>query len=309
MDYGALSGRTDGVYVRPPLWKQPGKWIAGYLFAAPAITFIVVFSVISIAVSLYISLFEYDVISDVKPFVGLGNYREALFDDDLFWTAMENTAIYVISVVPSITIVGFLLALAGHKARHGRSVFRTIYFLPSITPMVVIALVWVWLYSPKGMLNQLLANVGIHGPNWLFDKNLALPSVIIMSVWQTVGYYTVIYLAGLSDIPQDYYDAAKVDGANWWQEVRYVTVPLLRNVTLFVTVTLAIAAFQVFTQVYIMTEGGPGNATATMQFIIFRNAFQYFRMGYASAISWLLFVVIFVLVLIQLRSYRSEQIF
>jgi len=309
MDYGALSGRTDGVYVRPPLWKQPGKWIAGYLFAAPAITFIVVFSVISIAVSLYISLFEYDVISDVKPFVGLGNYREALFDDDLFWTAMENTAVYVISVVPSITIVGFLLALAGHKARHGRSVFRTIYFLPSITPMVVIALVWVWLYSPKGMLNQLLANVGIHGPNWLFDKNLALPSVIIMSVWQTVGYYTVIYLAGLSDIPQDYYDAAKVDGANWWQEVRYVTVPLLRNVTLFVTVTLAIAAFQVFTQVYIMTEGGPGNATATMQFIIFRNAFQYFRMGYASAISWLLFVVIFVLVLIQLRSYRSEQIF
>jgi multiple sugar transport system permease protein len=151
--------------------------------------------------------------------------------------------------------------------------------------------------------------LGIHGPNWLFDRNLALPSVVIMSVWQTVGYYTVIYLAGLADIPQDYYDAAKVDGANRWQEIRYVTIPLLRNVNLFVTVTLAIAAFQVFTQVYIMTRGGPGNATATMQFIIFRNAFQYFRMGYASAISWLLFLVVFALVIAQLRTYRSEQMF
>jgi multiple sugar transport system permease protein len=302
-------GSTRAVSVRRPLWRQPRKWIAGYLFAAPAICFILVFSVISIAISLYISFFQYDVISEVRPFVGLRNYTEALFRDDVFWTALKNTTLYVLSVVPSITVVGFLLALAGHHARYGRSVFRTIYFLPSITPMVVVALIWVWLYSPKGMLNQMLGVLGIHGPNWLFDRNLALPSVVIMSVWQTVGYYTVIYLAGLADIPQDYYDAAKVDGANRWQEIRYVTIPLLRNVNLFVTVTLAIAAFQVFTQVYIMTRGGPGNATATMQFIIFRNAFQYFRMGYASAISWLLFLVVFALVIAQLRTYRSEQMF
>ena len=136
-----------------------------------------------------------------------------------------------------------------------------------------------------------------------------MPSVIIMSVWQSVGYYTVIYLAGLADIPQDFYDVARVDGANWFQEIVHVTVPLLRNVTQFVTVTLAIAAFQVFAQVYIMTKGGPGDATMTMQYIIYRNGFEYFRMGYAAALSWLLFAVIFVLVIFQLRMNRSEQIF
>ena len=295
--------------MRPPLWRQPGKWIAGYLFAAPAITLIVIFSIISIIVSLYISFFQYDVISAVQPFLGLGNYREALFQDDLFWSALKNTALYALGVVPTITLSGFLLALIGHRIKQGKSIFRTLYFLPSITPMVVIALIWVWFYAPKGMLNEILAKVGISGPNWLFDKYLAMPAVMIMSVWSAVGYYTVIYLAGLADIPKDFYDAAKVDGASGWQEIRYVTVPLLRNVTLFVTVTLAIGAFQVFTQVYIMTRGGPGTATTTMQFIIFRNAFQYFRMGYASAISWLLFVVIFALVILQLRVNRSEQLF
>jgi multiple sugar transport system permease protein len=212
-------------------------------------------------------------------------------------------------VVPGITLSGFLLALIGHKATFGRGTFRTIYFLPSITPIVVISLIWVWLYSPQGMFNLLLSKIGIDGPNWLIDRQMAMPSVIIMSIWVHVGYYTVIYLAGLADIPQDYYDAARVDGANWWQEIVYVTVPLLRNVTLFVTVTLAIGAFQVFTQIYIMTLGGPGAATTSMQLLIFRQAFQYFRMGYAAALSWLLFVVIFVLVAIQLRMSRSEKMF
>ncbi|MGI6209641.1 MAG: carbohydrate ABC transporter permease [Anaerolineae bacterium] len=309
MSERSLATRREGIYVRPPLWRQPGKWISGYLFASPAIAFIIVFSVISIVVSLYISFFQYDVISPTHPFVGLDNYREALTKDPIFWSALRNTTLYVIGVVPSITILGFALALAGHSVRYAKSFFRTIYFLPSITPMVVIALIWVWLYSPRGMFNQILASIGIQGPNWLFEKNLALPSVIIMSVWQTVGYYTVLYLAGLADIPKDFYDAANVDGANWWQTIRHVTVPLLNNVTLFVTVTLAIAAFQVFTQVYVMTRGGPGNATTTMQFLIFRQGFQYFRMGYASAISWLLFVVIFVLSIAQLRINRSQQLF
>lgn len=305
----AVANPRPGIYVRPPLWKQPRKWIAGYLFAGPAITLVIVFSVVSIVVSLYISFFEYDVISKVHPFVGLGNYREALYRDRLFWTALKNTSLYVLGVVPAITICGFLLALAGHKVSRGRSVFRTVYFLPSITPMVVVSLIWVWLYSPKGMINEMLDVIGISGPNWLFDKHLAMPAVMVMSVWQTVGYYSVIYLAGLSDIPRDFYDAARVDGASGWQEVRHVTIPLLQNVTLFVTVTLAIGAFQVFTQVYVMTRGGPGDATATMQYMIFRNGFEYFRMGYAAAISWLLFVVIFVLAMLQLRISRTQQLF
>lgn len=292
-----------------PYWQQQRKWIAGYLFAGPAVLLLIVFSVISIIVSLYLSFFNYDIIARGGPFVGLGNYQEALFQDRLFWTALVNTAYYAAGVVPGITILAFLLALAGHSVRHGKSVFRTIYFLPSITPIVVISLVWVWLYSPEGMFNQLLGRIGLRGPNWLMEAGWAMPSVIIMSIWVHVGYYVVIYLAGLADIPRDFYDAAKVDGANWWQEILYITVPLLRNVTLFVTVTLAIGAFQVFAQIYIMTMGGPGSATTSMQLLIFRQGFQYFRMGYASALSWLLFAVIFVLVAIQLRITRSEQVF
>lgn len=296
-------------YRQKPLWRQPRKWIAGYLFVGPAALLLIVFSLISIGVSLYLSFFDYDIIARGGPFVGLGNYREALLQDELFWTALRNTAYYAIGVVPGITIFAFLLALAGHRVKHGKSIFRTIYFLPSITPIVVISLIWVWLYSPEGMFNKFLDRIGIDGPNWLMDAKVAMPSVIIMSIWVHVGYYVVIYLAGLADIPRDFYDAAKVDGANWWQEIRYVTVPLLRNVTLFVTVTLAIGAFQVFAQIYIMTMGGPGSATTSMQLLIFRQGFQYFRMGYASALSWLLFAVIFVLVAIQLRTTRSEQIF
>jgi ABC-type sugar transport system permease subunit len=292
-----------------PFWQQPRKWIAGYLFAGPAIILIIVFSLIAIVFSLYVSFFQYDVISQNRPFVGLANYREALFKDRLFWTSLRNTAFYVLGVVPGITITGFLLALAGHKVRSGRSALRTIYFLPSITPIVAMALVWLWMYSPKGMFNQMLDVIGIQGPNWLMDFRLAMPSVIIMSVWLSVGYYTVIYLAGMADIPPEFYDAARVDGASPWQEIRYVTIPLLRNVTSFVTITLGIFAFQVFTQVYIMTRGGPGDATVTLQLLIYRNGFQYFRMGYAAAISWLLFVVIFLLAIIQLRGYRSQQLF
>jgi ABC-type sugar transport system permease subunit len=292
-----------------PFWQQPRKWIAGYLFAGPAIILIIIFSLVAITFSLYVSFFQYDVISQNRPFVGLANYREALFKDRLFWTAMRNTAYYVIGVVPGITIIGFLLGLAGHKVRWGRSTLRTVYFLPSITPVVAMALVWLWMYSPRGMFNQILGAFGITGPNWLMDFQTAMPSVIIMSIWLSVGYYTVIYLAGMADIPPEFYDAARVDGASPWQEVRYVTIPLLRNVTSFVTITLGIFAFQVFTQMYIMTRGGPGEATVSLQLLIYRNGFQYFRMGYAAAISWLLFVVIFLLAMIQLRGYRSQQIF
>ncbi len=309
MSYQTVARNSPGRNRVKPLWRQPRKWLAGYFFAGPAALLLVVFSVISIGVSLYLSFFDYDIITRGGPFVGLGNYREALFQDELFWLAMRNTVYYAVGVVPGITISAFVLALAGHKITHGKSIFRTIYFLPSITPIVVISLIWVWLYSPEGMFNQLLRQIGISGPNWLMTAPMAMPSIIIMSIWVHVGYYVVIYLAGLADIPRDFYDAARVDGANWWQEIRYVTVPLLRNVTLFVTVTLAISAFQVFTQIYIMTMGGPGSATTSMQLLIFRQGFQYFRMGYASALSWLLFAIIFVLVAIQLRVSRSEQIF
>jgi len=305
----AQIGAASAVHKRKPLWQRPDQWLAGYLFVAPAAILLVIFSIIAIVVSLYLSFFDFDIISRGGPFIGLGNYREALFADKLFWIALFNTAFYAVGVVPGITVISFLLAFAGNRVVYGKGIFRTVYFLPSITPLVVISLVWVWLYSPLGMFNQILTRIGISGPNWLMEPRTSMISVIIMSIWVHVGYYVVIYLAGLADIPRDFYDAARVDGANTWQEIIYITVPLLRNVTLFVTVTLAIGAFQVFTQIYIMTLGGPGSATTSMQLLIFRAGFQYFRMGYASALSWLLFAVIFILVAIQLRTTRAEQIF
>jgi multiple sugar transport system permease protein len=289
--------------------RRVRRTYAGYFFVSPAALLIVVFSLVAIVVSFYISFFQWDILSDTHPFVGLANYRQALGGDNLFWIALRNTAYYVVFVVPGITVLGFGLALIANEALFGRAVFRTIYFLPSITPMVVIALIWIWLYTPDGLLNTILGAFGLPQPNWLSDANTAMPAIIVMSVWQAVGYYTAIYMAGLADIPQDFYDAAKVDGANRLQEVRHITIPLLRNVTIFVTVTLAIAAFQMFTQVYVMTQGGPVNATETMQAIIYKNAFRYFKMGYASAISWLLFLVIFALVAIQMRIFRSRENF
>ncbi|HEV8633698.1 MAG TPA: sugar ABC transporter permease [Chloroflexota bacterium] len=291
------------------LRRRVRRTYAGYFFVTPAALLIVVFSVVAIVVSLYISFFQWDILSDTHPFLGLANYRQALAGDDLFWIALRNTAYYVVFVVPGITVLGFGLALIANEALFGRAVFRTIYFLPSITPMVVIALIWIWLYTPDGLLNTILGALGLPQPNWLSDPNTAMPAIIVMSVWQAVGYYTAIYMAGLADIPQDFYDAAKVDGANRLQEIWHITIPLLRNVTIFVTVTLAIAAFQMFTQVYVMTQGGPVNATETMQAIIYKNAFRYFKMGYAAAISWLLFLVIFALVAVQMRIFRSRETF
>ena len=304
-----VAGAPAALTGRDAFRRRVRRTYAGYFFVSPAALLIVVFSVVAIVVSFYISFFQWDILSDNHPFLGLANYRQALGGDNLFWIALGNTAYYVVFVVPGITVLGFGLALIANEALFGRAIFRTIYFLPSITPMVVIALIWIWLYTPDGLLNTILGALGLPQPNWLSDANTAMPAIIVMSVWQAVGYYTAIYMAGLADIPQDFYDAAKVDGANRLQEVRHITIPLLRNVTIFVTVTLAIAAFQMFTQVYVMTQGGPVNATETMQAIIYKNAFRYFKMGYASAISWLLFLVIFALVAIQMRIFRSRENF
>jgi multiple sugar transport system permease protein len=304
-----VAGAPAALTGRDAFRRRVRRTYAGYFFVSPAALLIVVFSVVAIVVSFYISFFQWDILSEHHPFVGLANYRQALGGDNLFWIALGNTAYYVVFVVPGITVLGFGLALIANEALFGRAIFRTIYFLPSITPMVVIALIWIWLYTPDGLLNTILGALGLPQPNWLSDPNTAMPAIIVMSIWQAVGYYTAIYMAGLADIPQDFYDAAKVDGANRLQEVRHITIPLLRNVTIFVTVTLAIAAFQMFTQVYVMTQGGPVNATETMQAIIYKNAFRYFKMGYASAISWLLFLVIFALVAIQMRIFRSRENF
>lgn len=290
------------------LWKRIRKTWPGYLFVSPAVLLVSVFSYISIAFSLYISFFEYDIIMETHPFVGLENYTEAL-TDSLVHTGFRNTIVYVLVTVPAITMISLLLAVLGNQVTRGRSIFRTIFFIPTITPVVVTSMLWVWLYEPNGGINQLLRAVGISGPNWLFDPDTALAAVIIMTVWGAVGYYMIIFLAGLSEIPPVFYEAAKVDGATPWHTFWNITLPLLRNSLIFVVVTLTIAAFQVFTQVFIMTKGGPMNSTQTVQTVIYRYAFADFNMGYASAVSWLLFAVIFFFSAIQLKLFISRELY
>ncbi|MCB0107145.1 MAG: sugar ABC transporter permease [Caldilineaceae bacterium] len=302
-DTTAVSAPKQGL-----LWKRIKRNWPGYLFVSPAVLLITLFSYISIAFSLYISFFEYDIISEQRPFVGMENYTRAIADT-LVRTGFFNTLIYVVVIVPAITAVSLILAVLGNQARRGRSLFRTIFFIPTITPVVVTSMLWVWLYEPTGGVNQLLKLINIKGPNWLFDPVTALPAIMIMTIWGAVGYYMIIFLAGLAEIPQVFYEAAKVDGATSWHTFWHITIPLLRNSMIFVVVTLTIAAFQVFTQVFIMTRGGPMNSTQTVQMVVYRYAFSDFQMGYASAISWLLFGVIFFFSALQLKLFISRELY
>lgn len=292
-----------------PAWARFRRALPAYLFIAPAGILILVFSFVAIGLSLYISFHQWGIISPNRPFVGLANFREALFRDEVFWKAFGNTAAFVASFVPGTVVGALALALIGNRARHGRAAFRAMYFVPSITPLVVVSFIWIWIYSADGLLNVVLRFFGLPTFNWLLDERTALPSIVAMSIWTALGYYMVLFMAGLADIPSVFYDAAQVDGANNWQSFWYVTLPLLRNTLIFVFVVLTIAAFQVFTQVYIMTRGGPANATEVMQALIYKQGFEFLRMGYAASISWCLFVPIAVFTAIQMKIFRSQQVY
>ncbi|MBX3050079.1 MAG: sugar ABC transporter permease [Caldilineaceae bacterium] len=290
------------------LWYRIKKTWPAYVFLSPAVILISIFSYAAIGFSLYISFHEYDLITDFRPFVGLENYTEA-FADKLVKIGFRNTILYVIAIVPAITLISLFLAVLGNQVQKGRALFRTVFFIPTITPSVVTAMIWVWLYEPTGGINRLLKMIGISGPNWLFDPSTALAAIMLMTIWGAVGYYMIIFLAGLAEIPQTFYEAAKVDGASPRHTFWHITLPLLRNSMIFVVVTLTIAAFQVFTQVFIMTRGGPMNSTQTVQMVVYTYAFSYFEMGYASAISWLLFGIIFFFSALQLRMFISRELY
>ena len=280
-----------------------------WAFIAPAVLLIGTFSIAGIAYSFWISLHNYDVLAARNAFVGLDNYRAALHDD-LFRLSLINTSYYVLLSVPSIMCGALILALLADKAGRGGPVVKVIYFIPSITPAVVVSLLWLWILRDDGALNQVLGLIGITGPNWLQDTRTAMPAIVLVATWQAVGYYMIIFMAGLSDIPKMYYEAATIDGAGPIGRFRHVTVPLLRNTFVFVTAMLIIGAYQVFTQVYIMTNGGPQNATEVVQAQVFRNAFQYVgKTGYAAAMAWILFAVIAIFIALQMKFMRSRKLY
>ncbi len=278
-------------------WYRLRRRIEPYFYIAPAFVLIVVFSLVSMGVSLYVSFHDYDAVAGNAGFVGLANYRRALFEpDSYFWLALRNTTLYVMMAVAGVLATALPLALLCRRARRGQAVFRTLYFIPSITPGVVLALVFFHLFGIWGHL--------------LDSRRTALAALALLGVWAGAGYNMLLFLAGLSDIPRHLYDAAKVDGANAWQQFWYVTVPMLRNTLVFVTVMTVIGAYQVFTSVYIMSQGGPERSTEVIAYTIFINAFAVAgQMGYASALAWLLFAVIFVFVVIQMRVFRSRRVY
>jgi multiple sugar transport system permease protein len=233
--------------------------------------------------------------------IGLENYQ-TLFSDKLFWISLKNTFYYAFGSVALGVILALFIAVLLNQDVPGTNIFRTVFYLPSITQGVAIAIVWAWILNPQvGLLNYGLSFLGIKGPAWLASQQWALPALILMSLWG-IGTIIVILLAGLQGVPQSLYDAAKIDGAGLWAQFRHVTLPMISPALFLVIVTSTVASFQIFTNVAVMTEGGPGTSTMVYVYYLYLNAFTYFRMSYGSALAWLLFVVVSLLTWLQFKA-------
>ena len=283
----------------------------GVLFVSPALTLFYLFLVGPILGALILSFTNFNVYAIGNwlraSFVGISNYRELLFEDPLFWVSLRNT-FYCVSITVPATIAFSLLAalLLNSKRLRGKAFFRLLYFLPVVTNTAAMAVVWRWLFNYRfGLVNGLLSLLGIKGPNWLGDPAWAIPAIAAMVIWRGIGFNMLIFLAGLQGIPNYLYEAAAIDGANTWAMFRYITLPLLRPTTLLVTVMTLIGHIQLFEEPFIMTGGGPLNATLSVAMYIYRLGFRFFRLGYASSLAYVLFLIIFVVTLIRMKIGRS----
>jgi multiple sugar transport system permease protein len=273
------------------------------LFLAPSLAGFLVFTLFPVVASLALSTTSWDLVG--RPvFVALENYGHAL-RDPLFRKVMLNTLYYAAGAVPLAMAVSLALAIALNQRIRGRVFMRTLYFMPVVSSTVAVTMVWRWMYAPFGVINALLTAVGLPPVGWLTTPAWSMPAVILLSVWQSVGYSMVLFLAGLQGIPRHLYDAAAVDGATGWRQFWHITLPLLSPTTFFVLVMAVIRSFQAFGQVYMLTGGGPAYATSTIVFYIYENAFLSLHMGYASALAWVLFGIIFFLTWIQVRYQRE----
>lgn len=276
---------------------------------APWVITLGVFWLYPLVYAFVLSLSDYKTLTNEIAFVGFDNYRRALQDKD-FWNALSNTAIFTVGTVPVTTALAIALALAVRRSSpRFAAFFRASFFLPSVTSLVVIALVFTNLYSRDGYVNAICAMMGVPYPvdGWLLSTSTALPAIMAMDVWISAGYYMVLFLAGMEAIPKDLYESAELIGANAWQQFRRITLPLLRPTLLFVVVINSIKSFQVFVEVYVMTKGGPLGATSTLVYEVYHQAFeQSDSMGYASAIAYLIFLILMVVSLLQMRFFKGR---
>jgi multiple sugar transport system permease protein len=288
-----------------PFWRNEEVRFA-WLSLLPALGFFAVFVGFPMVYAFYLSFHDWNMTAPTPDWVGVENYA-ALLDDDLFLQSLVQTTLFTLGITACIVVFSLAAALLLDQKLRLIRLYRTILYLPAVTSLVAIGIVWVWMFDPQyGLINQLLRALGIEGPVWLADTRVALLSLVITAAWRNVGYFATIFLAGLQGIDTMYYEAARIDGAGAWDCFWRITLPLLRPTILFVVVMSVILSFQVFALVYVMTGGGPAGSTSVIVFYLYQQAFTYFRMGYASAVGYVLFVIIFVLTLLQFKLFGKR---
>jgi ABC-type sugar transport system permease subunit len=284
--------------------------IEPYLWVLPALILLAVFVLAPLIFGLYLSFQDWGGMGAMR-FVGLGNYRDA-FSDSTFWASVRNNAVYAVGTVTGKIVLSLALAVLLNQRLRGRSAYRVILFMPVVMSFIVIGLIWSWIYNYQfGLLNNLLGalNLASLKHDWLGDPGLALDALIAVDIWKWYGFHMIIYLAGLQAIPAELYEAARIDGASPWQSFRRITLPLLQPITMINVSLSLMGAFNVFDLVYVMTEGGPANVTNVALLHIYVQAFQFYKFGYASALSYVLFVLVAILSFLSIRLLATERYF
>lgn len=287
-------------------YRLKGKGLNALGFLSPTLVIFAVFVLFPVFFSFYLSFHKWNMFSRGRSFVALDNYLRILQSAE-FWMVLKNTVIYTLGTVPLNMALALVVAYFLNKKVIGKRFLRAAFFTPVITSSVAAAVIWRWIYEPNfGLLNYSLSWLGIPSVNWLNDPTAAMFALIVMGVWKTFGVNMVLFAAGLQGIPEHYYEAAAIDGAGRWSKFWNITFPLLSPTTFFILVMSVISSFQVFDIVYVLTSGGPLGTTKVLVFYLYENAFKFFEMGYASAVAYLLFAIIFVVTLIQIRYLKDR---
>jgi multiple sugar transport system permease protein len=297
---------------RPGTRASTGVWRSiresnpiGYLFTLPYVIFFAVFTAYPLGFAFYLTVHDWNIVRAVRPFVGMRNY-ERLLGDELFWKALLNTGVFLVVHIPLQIVVALLLSVILNQQLRARGFFRVAFFLPFVTSGAIISLVWLRLYADDGILNAYLSQLGLGPVGWLSDPSVAMTSIAVMATWKNVGYYLMIFLAALQAIPEQLYEEATLNGATPWQRFRYITFPLLNPAFILVVILSTIGGFSLFVEPFVMTGGGPLDATLSLVLYLYQQAFQFLRMGYAAAIGVVLALMIFLVTVVQRRYLERE---
>jgi multiple sugar transport system permease protein len=300
----AAPGAAPGI-VR--MWRSiRGSNPIGYLFTLPYVLFFAVFTAYPLGFAFYLTVHDWNIVRDDRPFVGARNF-ERLLGDELFWKALANTGVFLVVHIPLQIAIALLLSVILNQQLRARGFFRVAFFLPFVTSGAIISLVWLRLYADDGMLNAYLGLVGLGPVGWLSDPRFAMPSIAVMATWKNVGYYLMIFLAALQAIPDQLYEEAHLNGATPWQRFVHITFPMLNPAFILVVILSTIGGFSLFVEPFVMTGGGPLDATLSLVLYLYQQAFQFLRMGYAAAIGVALALMIFLVTVVQ-RKYLEREV-